>query len=173
VTTADDPGSATTMLIEGTPLRIRPIRPDDTPALITMHHSLSTRTVYQRFFAILPELSQQQADHFTHVDGSKRFALVAEEPDGSLVAVGRYDRLAPDFLQAEVAVVVADRYQNHGLGTALVRMLRAHAREAGVVAFVADVLSTNRALHRAFRDAGLVAMTDSDHGVAHLVMPLS
>jgi RimJ/RimL family protein N-acetyltransferase len=163
----------TTFLVDGVPLRIRPIRPDDTDALLAMHRSLSSRTVYQRFFAIVPELSQAQAEHFTHVDGINRFALVAEDPDGALVAVGRYDRLPPDLAQAEVAVVVTDAYQHHGLGTALVSMLTAHARAAGVTAFVADVLSTNHAMHRAFVDAGLVATSASDHGVAHLVMPLS
>jgi RimJ/RimL family protein N-acetyltransferase len=172
MTVMDCPPVAT-MLIEGTPLRIRPIRPDDTAALLTMHRGLSARTVYQRFFSVVPELSLQQAEHFTHVDGEKRFALVAEDPDGALVAVGRYDRLPPDLRQAEVAVVVADRYQHHGLGTALVSMLRARARAAGVTEFVAEVLSTNRAMHRTFADAGLVATSRSDHGVAHLVMPLS
>ena len=162
-----------TVLIDGVPLRIRPIRPDDTTALLAMHRSLSERTVYQRFFAVLPELTQQQAEHFTHVDGVQRFALVAEDPDGALVAVGRYDRLPPELTQAEIAVVVVDRYQHHGLGTALVSMLRARAQAAGVKEFVADVLSTNRAMHRAFADAGLVARSNSDHGVAHLVMSLS
>jgi hypothetical protein len=52
-------------------------------------------------------------------------------------------------------------------------MLASHARTAGVTEFVADVLSTNVAMHRAFRDAGLAATSSSDHGVAHLVMPLS
>ena len=171
--TAGETASATTLLIDGKALRIRPIQPDDTPALQVMHRGLSERTVYQRFFAVLPELSPQQADRFTHVDGAQRFALVAEAPDGSLVAVGRYDRLAPDLQHAEVAVVVADAYQHHGLGTALVAMLRAHARAAGVTAFIADVLSTNYAMHRTFKDAGLVATSASDHGIAHLVMPLN
>ena len=171
--TALETSPTTTLLVDGTPLRIRRIRPEDTPALQTMHRGLSERTVYQRFFAVLPELSPEQADRFTHVDGAQRFALVAEAPDGALVAVGRYDRLPPDLHQAEVAVVVADAYQHHGLGTALVVMLTAHARSVGVTEFVADVLSTNYAMHRAFKDAGLVATSASDHGIAHLVMPLS
>lgn len=58
------------MLINGTRLRIRPIRPDDTAALQAMHRGLSSRTVYQRFFALLPELAADQAYRFTHVDGT-------------------------------------------------------------------------------------------------------
>ena len=168
---AEAPG--TTVLVDGTRLRIRRIRPTDTEALQAMHRGLSARTVYQRFFAVLPELTSEQADRFTHVDGSERFALVAEAPDGSLVAVGRYDRLPPDLRQAEIAVVVADAYQHHGLGTALVATLTAHARAAGITELVADVLTTNRAMRRTFADAGLHATSETDHGVAHLVMPLS
>src|SRR3954471_17436443 len=141
-----------TLLIDGTPLCLRRIRAADTTALQAMHRGLSVRTVYQRFFAVLPELTEEQADRFTHVDGQRRFALVAGAPDGSLVAVGRYDRIPPDLRQAEIAVVVADAYQHHGLGTALVAMLAAHARAAGVTELVADVLSTNRAMRRAFVD---------------------
>ncbi|MCU1590151.1 MAG: CoA-binding protein [Frankiales bacterium] len=163
----------TTVLVDGTRLQIRPIRADDTDALLAMHRALSSRTVYQRFFTALPELSVAAAERFTHVDGAERFALVAEDPVGRLVAVGRYDRLPPDQQQAEVAVVVADDYQHHGLGTILVTMLRSHARAAGVVDFVADVLMNNRAMRHAFALAGLEAQTSYDHGVAHLVMPLS
>jgi RimJ/RimL family protein N-acetyltransferase len=161
------------MLIDGVPLVIRPIGPEDSAALQTMHHGLTERTVYQRFLGIHPELSPTEADYFTHVDGSRRFALVAEAPDGSLVAVGRYDRLPPDWLRAEVAFVVADAYQHHGLGTALVSMLRTHAREAGVQCFVADVLTTNQAMRHAFADAGLHARSVADHGVTHLEMPIT
>jgi RimJ/RimL family protein N-acetyltransferase len=141
---------------------------------MAMHRSLSSRTVYQRFFAVQPELSAPQADYFTCVDGRDRFALVAQDDDGGLVAVGRYDRLPPDGASAEVAVVVADAHQQHGLGTVLLRLLRAHAAEAGVVDFVADVLAENSAIRHAFALAGLEAQAASyDSGVAHLLMPLA
>jgi GNAT superfamily N-acetyltransferase len=163
----------TSLLIDGQLLIIRPVRVGDTAALITMHHGLSAQTVYQRFLAGMPELAQEQADRFTHVDGGRRVALVAEDPDGHLVAVGRYDRQPPDDLQAEVAIVVTDRFQHHGLGTALIGMLITQARAAGVATFLADVLTTNAAMHRTFVDAGLTAVTSSyDSGVSHLVMPL-
>jgi RimJ/RimL family protein N-acetyltransferase len=165
--------STATAPVDRLRLRIRPIRASDTDALIAMHRGLSERTVYQRFFAVVPELTRGQAERFTHVDGTDRYALVAEDPSGRLVAVGRYDRLPPDQLQAEVAVVVADGYQHHGLGTTLVEMLSSHSRAAGVTHFVAEVLATNSAMQHAFADAGLVASTTYDHGVAHLVMPLA
>ncbi|MDQ1687698.1 MAG: hypothetical protein QOK42_673 [Frankiaceae bacterium] len=161
------------LVVNGVPLTIRPIAGEDTVRLMTLHAGLSERTVYQRFFGVLPQLSVGQAERFTHVDGVDRVALVAEAAAGHLVAVGRYDRLPPDGHAAEIAVVVADDYQHHGLGTLLVTMLRSHAHAAGVTEFVAEVLSDNRDMQDAFARAGLVSRTTHDHGVAHLVMPLS
>jgi RimJ/RimL family protein N-acetyltransferase len=165
--------TATLVVLDGRSLTIRPVEPSDAPALVEMHRGLSSQTVYQRFLAVMPELAPALAERFTHVDGVLRVALVAEDGAGHLVAVGRYDRLPPTYRQAEVAFVVADGYQHHGLGTMLVRLLTADARVAGVQSFVADVLTTNAAMHKTFRDAGLVADAVYDAGVSHLVMPLS
>lgn len=162
-----------TVLDDGRVLSVRPIRGEDSEALRVMHRKLSARTVYQRFFTALPELSEELADRFTHVDGQNRVALVAVNDDGELVAVGRYDRLTDDLARAEIAVVVLDEYQHQGLGTRLVRLLVEHGRRHGVTAFVADVLLHNQGMFHAFTDAGLVAQASYDAGVAHLVMPLS
>jgi RimJ/RimL family protein N-acetyltransferase len=161
------------VVVDGEPLTIRPVLPSDTEALREMHRGLSRQTVYQRFLAIMPELPLVQAARFTHVDGTHRVALVVQDAAGQLVGVGRYDRIPPTYLCAEVAFVVADRYQHHGLGTTLVRLLIAHAQAAGVETFSADVLTTNSAMHRTFRDAGLVAAASYDAGVSHLLMPLN
>jgi RimJ/RimL family protein N-acetyltransferase len=164
--------SCSVVLDDGRELRVREVRPIDTPALQAMHHDLSSRTVYQRFFAVLPELPLDQAEHFTHVDGNDRVAIVAETADGQLVAVARYDRLPPDGRRAEVAFVVLDEYQRHGLGTALARLLVAHARDHGVDVLVADVLATNSAMFHVFTGSGLHPSATYECGVAHLEMPL-
>jgi GNAT superfamily N-acetyltransferase len=169
----EDPGEEATVLDDGRAVSIRPVSPDDTEALRAMHRRLSPRTVYQRFFTALPELSEELADRFTHVDGVERVAFVAVARSGELVAVGRYDRLPADRTRAEVAVVVLDDYQHHGLGTRLVRLLAEHARTHGVEAFVADVLMRNEGMFHAFADAGLRAQASYESGVAHLLMPLA
>ncbi|MCW2544585.1 MAG: family N-acetyltransferase [Frankiales bacterium] len=152
---------------------MRPIRPSDSEALRTMHRGLSSDTVYQRFFGWLAELPVKQADWFTAVDGVDRLALIALRPDdGSIIGVARYTRLVPGSTTAEVAFVVTDAYQHHGLGTALIGRLIEEAQAHGVTELVADVLTTNGAMHRAFRDAGLSGQATYDHGVAHLVMAL-
>lgn len=161
-------------LDDGRRVAVRPIRADDASRLIAMHSRLSATTVARRFFIPLPELDADRARFFTHVDGADRAALVAVGDEGELVAVVRYDRLLGSS-QAEVAIVVQDGYQHHGIGTALLVALTEVARAHGITALVADVLLDNTAMFHSFRDAGLVGAPGSasyDAGVAHLLLPL-
>jgi GNAT superfamily N-acetyltransferase len=82
-------------LRDGTRVHIRPIRPEDDHALVEAFHHMSPQTIYQRFFAALPELSADMAWRFSHVNYTNRMALVAETADSDppqLMAVGRYER---------------------------------------------------------------------------------
>ena len=107
--------------------RVRPIRPDDAPMLIEFHEHLSPHSCYLRFFSFHPTLSATEVDRFTCVDYKDRLALVAETHD-HLIAVGRYDRHV-GTPEAEVAFVVADDYQHHGIGSLLLDELVRAARE--------------------------------------------
>ena len=167
------PSSTDVVLDDGRVVGVRPMRPDDASRLREMHRHFSPTTIYQRFLCQLPDLPIRMAERFARVDGHDRAALVAVDEDGRLVAVGRYDRLEPGGTVAEIALVVDDRYQRHGLGTVLVRLLVAAARHEGLRTFVADALATNLGIRRTLRDAGLVvAATHDEGGVVHLVLPL-
>lgn len=168
------PDHSTVLLDDGRRLSVRPIGPDDDQRLMAFHRRLSPLTVTRRFFVPVPELDAERARFFTHVDGADRVALVAVDGGTELVAVVRYDRL-PGTSCAEVAIVVQDGYQHHGVGTALLLALTEVARRHGITAFRADVLLVNAAMFHAFREAGLVGPAGSssyDDGVAHLHLPL-
>src|SRR5688572_11462510 len=75
-----DPERGVVVLTDGTKVPVRPIRSSDAAALRRFHRGLSDRTVYQRFFASLPELSEAQSRYFAEVDGQQRYALVALDP---------------------------------------------------------------------------------------------
>ena len=159
------------VLDDGRRLTIRPIREDDTDRLRAMHRRHSPSTIRRRFFAMLPELAVTQADRFTHVDGTDRAALVAVNDSGDLVGVARYDRYA-GTTDAEVAIVVQDDYQHHGLGTTLLNELTGYARDHGIERFIADVLMENSPMFATFADAGLVGTSQYESGVAHLVLTI-
>ena len=100
---------------------MRPISSADAGALVRFHGHLSARSIRMRYFSPHKELSPSEVAHFTQVDGEARVAFVVERA-GELIAVGRYDRL-DDQRVAEVAFVVADAYQHHGLATMLLHRL--------------------------------------------------
>lgn len=156
---------ADVVLRDGSVAHVRPIRPDDGPALQAFHSRQSQKSVYLRFFAAMPRLSDRDTHRFTHVDYRERVALVMIVRD-QIVAVGRYDRLdGPADTTAEVAFNVADDMQGKGIGSVLLEHLADIGREAGVRRFTADVLPQNRKMISVFADAGYEVSHEFDDGV--------
>src|SRR5665213_1571875 len=145
---------ADVVLTDGTCAHVRPIRPGDVEALIAFHARLSPETIHRRYFNPHQTLSACEAEHFCVVDYHDRFALVALVGP-AIVAVGRYERHDTDA--AEVAFVVADAYQGHGLGSLLLAHLAAAARNEGIVTFDADTLAANGPMLAVFHASGFPA----------------
>ena len=76
----------------------------------------------------------------------------SRELGDDIVAVARYDRVAPD--EAEVAFAVADDQQRRGLATLLLEHLAGIARANGISTFVADTLPGNSKMLNVFAAAG-------------------
>lgn len=142
-------------LLTGERIQVRPIRPGDAARLQAFHSQLSADSVVFRFFRYLPVLPDADAARFTHVDYVDRMALVATDGKGEgerLLAVVRYDRITSDT--AEVAFVVADHWQGHGIATALLHRLAAFARLQGITHLLAVTLATNAKMLEVLRHAG-------------------
>lgn len=142
-------------LRDGTSAHVRAIRPDDTERLRSFHAHLSPDTIIYRFFRFLPELSEHDAERFTHLDYENRMALIATRGSGSdeeILGVVRYDRIDPTT--AEVAFVVSDHWQGHGIGTALLHRLAAYARERRITTFVAYTMGNNVRMLEVLHNSG-------------------
>ena len=157
--------------IEQFHFRVRPIRPDDVDALVQFHEHLSDRSCYLRFFSLHRHLSSKELERFTHVDYQDRLALVAEH-EGRLIAVGRYDR-CPERTEAEVAFVVADECQHHGIGSLLLDELARAARDHGVTTFVADTLQENLTMLEVFTHSGFPITRHYEYGTVSLRFPIA
>jgi acetyl coenzyme A synthetase (ADP forming)-like protein len=158
------------VLLDGGTVHVRPIHPDDGPALVAFHSGLSEDTVYSRFFSAKPTLSAAEVEHFTYVDHDARVALVAELSD-RIVGVARYDRTKQER-EAEVAFVVADEHQGRGIATILLEHLAAAARERGITRFVAETLIGNRRMLDVFRTAGFDEVARYDDGAVHVELAI-
>ena len=150
--------------------RVRPIRPDDAPRLVEFHNHLSPHSAYLRFFTFHPRLSAAEVERFTCVDYEDRLALVAEIDD-HLIAVGRYDRHVGTS-EAEVAFVVGDDYQFHGIGSLLLDELARAAREKGITTFLAETLRENHTMLGVFMHSGFPVTTETDHDTVALRFPI-
>ena len=153
------------------PVRVRPIRREDADGLVAFHELLSHDSQYLRFFNAHPHLSAAEVQRFTRVDYHNRLALVAEV-DGRLIAVAHYDRI-DDTTEAEIAFVVADAYQCHGLGTMLLHRLAEAAAERGITCFAAETLADNHRVQAVFRKSGFEAHARFEDGVIKFAFPIA
>jgi len=149
---------------------LRPIRPDDGLRLVAFHHHLLPRSIYLRFFTVHPELSPKEVEHFTCVDYVNRLALVAELED-RLIAVGRYDS-APGDTEAEVAFVVSDEFQHHGIGALLLDELAQAAWQNGITSFRAETLCENRMMLDVFHHSGFPVSSNIEYGTVTFHFPI-
>jgi RimJ/RimL family protein N-acetyltransferase len=139
------------VVADGLELLLRPLRSDDKRLITQAFEQLSPKTRYRRFFAPLESLSQQDLRYLTEVDHHDHEAIAAVNPEnGMIVGVARFVR-RDDPTEAEVAVVVGDPWQGHGVATALLQQLVSRARAEGIDHFVALVLSDNTEALELFR----------------------
>ena len=132
-------------LRDGTPLHLRPIRPEDQERLVSFYDRLSRESAYQRFFTVMKRLPPDWAHLLADVDYERRLALLAEHgPPAAreLVGVARYEP-TDRADTAEIAFVIQDGWQNRGLGTLMLNALLAAAEARGIRRFRAYVLTTN------------------------------
>ncbi len=135
---------------DGTPVVIRPIRPEDEPAMIVFHQKLSERSVYLRFFQPLKLTQRTSHERLTRacfIDYNREMALVVEGKnaagEGEILAVGRMSKLHGRD-EAELAAVAVDSAQHKGLGTELYRRLVQLARDEKLTKVVSNMLPENR-----------------------------
>lgn len=155
--------AADVVLSDGGTVHIRPIRPDDAARIVDFHGRQSPESIYFRYFTPHPRLSDDEVAHLTNVDYVDRMAFVALHDD-DLVGVARYDRW-PLRSEAEVAFFIDDAHRGRGMATVLLEYLAEAARRAGISAFTATVLPTNRRMVGVFRSAGFEARSSFEEGV--------
>ncbi len=121
---------------------IRPVRPTDLAALGDFFTGLSARTRYLRFFGPVtpgPDLLRLLSGSGDHADAvvAVRGGVIIGHAMAADEAGSRGTRMT------DIGVVVADAWQGHGVGSALVRALVAGAQARGVTSLAMEVLPDN------------------------------
>jgi GNAT superfamily N-acetyltransferase len=148
-------------LRNGAMVELRPVRPEDEPAVIALLQDLDAESVRLRFFAHIRHFSHAMAARMTQIDYDRELALV-------VYAAGAPERLHalatliadPDGAVAEFALVVHQDHARHGLGRALLGALLAHARQQRIGCLWGQVLAENRAMLGLARALGFRVQAD-------------
>jgi len=166
-------------LQDGTVLNIRPIRPEDEPAFVRFHTTLSEESVYRRYFFLMNLEARTRHERLTRmcfIDYDRQMAFVAEraslDPKSSeIIGVGRLIKI-PGTNQAEIAVLVSDAFQKRGIGTILVQRLIEFARDEKLTLLKASFLADNRPIEKLFRKLGFSFTQGSEPDVLQAALCL-
>src|SRR5687768_225289 len=128
----------------GERITVRPMTSADAGAVLAGFAHLSPTSLRHRFFSPVVRLTPAVAADLTAVDDD-HLVLLAFDAAGRLVGGARATRRGHDPSTAEMAVTVGDDHQRRGLGTKLLRLLRADAKAAGIERLAGHVLLDNAA----------------------------
>ena len=163
-------GAVDVALRDGSTLHVRPVVAADAPAMRRFFEGLSLESIGLRFFGV-PNFDWA-TKWAVETDDAERYALVATAGPGHvIVAHGAYVRI--DGERAEVAFVVADAWQGHGIATIMLGQLAAAAQAHGITAFNAEVLPGNHRMIGVFRDSGFPVELRSRGDVIEVELPTS
>jgi acyl-CoA synthetase (NDP forming)/RimJ/RimL family protein N-acetyltransferase len=163
-------GAVDVALRDGSTLHVRPVVAADAPAMRRFFEGLSLESIGLRFFGV-PNFDWA-TKWAVETDDAERYALVATAGPGHvIVAHGAYVRI--DGERAEVAFVVADAWQGHGIATIMLGQLAAAAQAHGITAFSAEVLPGNHRMIGVFRDSGFPVELRSRGDVIEVELPTS
>jgi acetyltransferase len=161
---------------KGDVLTIRPIRPEDEPLMVRFHEELSEESVYLRYahaIKLKQRTSHERLARICFIDYDREMLLVADRKDPEtsehrILAVARLSKLHGTN-EAEFALIVSDRYQHRGLGTALLRRMLELGKEEKLRAIVGYILNSNHQMQSLCKKLGFELQPDLDEGMLKAV----
>ncbi len=163
----------------GTVVTLRPIRPEDEPAMVKFHETLSDRSVYLRYFhslSLSSRISHDRLVRICFVDYDREIAIVADHLDAKtgrrhILGVGRLVK-SHTKNEGEVAVLVSDECQHQGLGTELFRRVIQVARDEKLARIDAEMLPDNLSMKKIARKLGFRSPAADDPTSLRAVLDL-
>jgi acetate---CoA ligase (ADP-forming) len=153
------------VLSDGSLARVRVLVDGDLPLVEKFAAGLKDSTITMRFGAPVDrkELTRRL------LPGEGGFVLAALR-DANVIGLASYDRKGE---KADVGVVIAEAFQNRGLGTILLGELAQSANREGIALFEASVAPDNVAMVRVLHDFGFPTSTRIEPGVLKVEFPTS
>ncbi len=163
-----------TIQLEGRPLLLRPIRPEDRPRHEDFLAKNTPADMHARFFRMVRQLPASEMARFTQIDYEREMAFIAvgENEQGVEETLGVARAHAdPDNVEAEFAIIVRSDLKGKGLGSALLMKLIDYCRQRGTRRLVGEAFSDNDRMLKLARECGF-RTTGRHEGIVSLALDL-
>ena len=151
----------------GEEVTFRPIRPEDEPRWHDLLASCSAESLRARFFSTIGKSTHEMAKRYCYIDYDREMAIVALAKDGDNKRMVGVCRLVadPDHIDAEYAILVADKWQGVRLGTLLTSYCLQVAKRWGIRRVFGGTMVDNRRMIATFREQGFDVVTEDEEGI--------
>ena len=163
-----------TQLKNGTPVQLRPVRPEDEEMYKVFFTHVLPEDIRLRFFAPMKEFSHAFIARLIQIDYARTFVCVAvEEATGLMLGVVRL-MLDVDREHGEYAILLRSDLKGQGLGWQLMKYMIEFARQEGVTMVEGQVLNENAAMLQMCQALGFDLIDDpQEHGVKKVTLDLT
>jgi acetyltransferase len=165
-------------MTDGTPVVIRPIRPEDEPLMVKFHETLSERSVYFRYFhamRLTQRIAHERLTRICFIDYEREMALVVlhknEIGAQEILAVGRLIKVH-GTRDGEFAILVSDNWHHRGLGFELLKRLVEIGRLEKLTRIYGDILPENRDMLKVCDKLGFHRQYSAEDGVVRASIEL-
>ena len=156
---------------------IRPIKPEDEPALLTLFSELTPEEIRMRFLYYMKFMPHQMAARLTQIDYNRQMALVLSDPPGrgtdkiyGIVNISA----DPNNETAECAILVRGDLTGMGLGALLMERIINYSKICGIREIYGELLTENEAMLKLSRSFGFEVSDVPDHpGVRRITLKLN
>jgi GNAT superfamily N-acetyltransferase len=150
------------VLVNDHVVHIRPITGEDRVIERRFVEGLSAESRYNRFLGGVSGLTDSAAKEFCEIDFDKKIAFIAviKNAAGEQQEIGVARYTCDQFDHCESAIMLADEWQDHGLGTLLMKALIEFARHSGKELLYSIDDAGNTAMRMLARDLGMTEQRD-------------
>lgn len=162
-----------TALKNGTPIVLRPIRPEDESMVKEFHKELSENTVRNRYFEFVSlddRVAHERLIRICFNDYSREWAIVAEiekNRQKQIIGMGRLMRI-PGINRSQFKILIRDDYHHQSLGTQLMELLLQIGKKEGIEAVDGDILSENSGMLEICKKLGFTIQKPNSYSIVHV-----
>ncbi len=152
---------------------VRPMRPEDEPAIHELLRHVTMQDLRLRFFAPMKEFTHEFIARLTQLDYARAMAFVAfDETTHEPVGVVRIHSDSI-YQNGEYAILLRSDLKGRGLGWALMQLIIEYAKSEGLKTISGDVLQENTIMLEMCRNLGFDVKADPvEHGICDVKLKL-